>query len=130
MKFLDRIKFKWLIRKNFSKWSDANGRKIIELIDKKNKEIEVVRRENFPGEGQAYRYFHDNGNVRAEGFYYALGYDKKGQIQDEKFQGKNIEYHENGQPKDVFFYEDGIPTGEYYSYDHEGVLIFSQPAET
>ena len=48
---------------------------------------------------------------------------------DEKFQGKNVEYHENGQAKDVFFYKDGIPTGEYYSYDLEGVLILSQPAK-
>ena len=129
MKFLDRIKLNWLTRKNSSKWTDSDKRKITELIDKRNKEIEVVRWEVFPGEGQSYRYYHDNGNVRAEGFYYALGYDKKDQLQDEKFQGKNVEYHENGQAKDVFFYKDGIATGEYYSYDPEGNLIFSQPAE-
>jgi hypothetical protein len=114
MRFLDRIKLKWLTRKNSSEWTDSEKRKITEIIDKRNKEIEVVRWESFPGEGQPYRYYHDNGNLRAEGFYNSLGYDKNDQLQDEKFQGKNVEYHENGQVKDVFFYNDGIPTGEYY----------------
>jgi len=113
-------------KKHSSSWSDEEKRKIFEAVDAHNKEIEVVREEVFPGEGEPYRYFYENGNVRAEGFYYALAYDKKNQLQDEKFQGKNIEYHENGQIKDIFFYKDGIPTGEYYKYDNEGNLIFSQ----
>lgn len=113
-----------------SKWNDEDKRKIIEEINAHNKEIEVVREEVFSGEGKPYLYFHTNSNVRAEGFYYALGYDKRDQVQNEKFQGKNVEYHENGQIKDVFYYKDGIPTGEYYSYDNEGNLIFSQPADT
>ena len=111
-----------------SKWNEEDKRKIIEAVDRHNKEIEVIRKEVFPGEGQPYRYYYDNGNVRAEGFYYSLGYDKTDQLQDEKFQGKNVEYHENGQIKDVFFYKDGNPTGEYYSYDTEGNLILGQPS--
>jgi len=114
--------------KHSSKWSDEDKRKIIEKINVHNKEIEVVREEVFSGEGKQYRYFHENNNVRAEGFYYSLGYDKRDQVQNEKFQGKNVEYHENGQIKDICYYKDGIPTGEYYSYDHEGNLIFSQLA--
>lgn len=115
-------------RKHSSNWSDDDKRNIIEAIDAHNKKIEVVRDEVFPGEGKPYRYYYDNGSKRAEGFYYALGYDKDGKSQDEKFQGKNVEYHENGQIKDVFFYKDGISTGEYYSYDIAGNLIFSQPS--
>ena len=115
-------------KKHSSNWSDEEKRKIFEAVDAHNKKIEVAREEVFQGEGKSYRYFYENGNVRAEGFYYALGYDKKNQLQEEKFQGKNIEYHENGNIKDIFFYKDGIPTGEYYKYDNDGNLIFSQPA--
>jgi antitoxin component YwqK of YwqJK toxin-antitoxin module len=129
MRFLDRIKLRWLTRKHSSTWTDSDKRKITELINKSNKEIEVVRWETFPGTGKPYRHYHSNGAIRAEGFYYALGYDKKGRVKDEKFQGKNVDYHENGQVKDEFFYKDGIPTGEYYSYDIEGKLIFNQPPE-
>jgi antitoxin component YwqK of YwqJK toxin-antitoxin module len=116
--------------KQSSNWKDEDKRKIIEKINAHNKEIEVVREEVFSGEGKPYRYFHPNNNVRAEGFYYALGYDKRDQVKNEKFQGKNVEYHENGQIKDIFYYKDGIATGEYYSYDHEGSLIFSQPVDS
>ena len=114
-------------KKHSSKWTDEEKRQIIETIDARNKEIEVVRTEVFPEKGQPYCYYYDNGKVRAEGFYYSKGYDKKGVFQDEMFQGKNIEYHENGQISDVFYYKDGISTGEYYSYDTDGNLIFSQP---
>ena len=118
-------------RKNKNKYSSGfskeEGLKIYEQIEKHNKEIEVVREDVFPGEGKPYCYYYDNGNIRAQGFYYALGYDKKDQLQDEKFQGRNVEYHENGQIKDVFFYKDGIFTGEYYSYDADGNLNYSQP---
>jgi len=115
--------------KHSSKWSDQDKRKIIEKINARNKEIEVVREEVFLEEGKPYSYFHPNSNLRAQGFYYALGYDKRGNVKNEKFQGKNIEYYENGQIKDIFYYKDGVPTGEYYSYDDKGNVIFSQAAD-
>jgi antitoxin component YwqK of YwqJK toxin-antitoxin module len=86
-----------------------------------------VHEEIFEGDGKPYCYYYDNGKIRAEGFYFALGYDKNGKLQDEKFQGKNIEYHENGNIKDIFFFKDGLSTGEYYSYDENGLLQLSLP---
>ena len=53
-------------------------------------------------------------------FYYYLGYDKRGEIVDEKYQEKNIEYFENGIIKEIIFYKDGVPTGENYFFDING----------
>ena len=128
MRLFDRFRLMLLTRKNSSKWSEKDKRKIIELIDARNKNIEVVREEVFKGEGKGYRHYYDNGNIRNEGYYYLLGYDKKGVVRDEKFQGRNIEYYDSGQIKEITFYIDGIPTGEYYNYDINGNLIFSQSA--
>ena len=52
---------------------------------------------------------------------------KVNQLPNDIKTGTAFEYYENGKAKDIFFYKDGIPTGEYYSYDHEGNLVFSQP---
>ena len=128
MKLFDRLKLIFLTRKHSSKWSEQDKRKIIEIIERRNKELNVVREEVFDGTGQAYQYYYDNGNIRCEGYYYSLGFDKKGRVQDEKFQGKNVEYFNNGQIKEITFYIDGVPTGEYYSYDNNGNLQFSQSA--
>ena len=127
MNLFDRIRLMLLTRKHSSKWTEKDKRKITELIEARNKKIAVVREEVFEGECQAYCYYHDNGKIRDEGHYYSLGYDKKGVLQDEKFQGRNIEYYDNGQIKEITFYVDGVPTGEYYSYDINGNLNFSQP---
>jgi antitoxin component YwqK of YwqJK toxin-antitoxin module len=120
----------FLTRKHSSKWSEKNKSRIIELIEAKNKKVEVVREEVFVGEGQAYHYYYDNGKIRCEGYYYSLGFDKKDRVQDEKLQGRNVEYYNNGQIKEISYYIDGVPTGEYYSYDINGNLIFSQPADS
>ena len=128
MRLFDRFRLMLLTRKHSSKWSEKDKRKIIELIDARNKKIEVVREQIFEGEGQVYCFYYDNGNIHYEGHYYSLGYDKRGILQDEKFQGRNVEYYENGKIKEVTFYKDGAPTGEYYSYDIQGNLKFSQPA--
>lgn len=110
-----------------STWTGEDKEKISAWIDSRNKKFEVVRQEVFEGDGKSYRYFDKNGNLYAEGFYFALGYDKKGEIQDEKFQGKNIEYYPSGKIKEITFYKDGVLTGEYY-YDEDGNLTFSQIA--
>jgi antitoxin component YwqK of YwqJK toxin-antitoxin module len=128
MNLFYRLRVFFLTRKHSSKWNEKDKRKIIDLIEANNKKLEVVREEVFEGPGQAYRYYFDDGKIRCEGYYYSLGYDKKGRVQDEKFQGKNIEYYSNGQIKEIDFYLDGVPTGEYYSYDSNGNLLFSQSA--
>ena len=54
MKLYDRLKLLFLTRRHSSKWSEKNKSRIIELIEAKNKKIEVVREEVFEGEGWAY----------------------------------------------------------------------------
>ncbi len=100
--------------------NSAEAKRLLEQIEKHNKELETVTEEYFDGEGKPYQYLFKDGTIRAEGFYYYLGYDKRGEIVDEKFQGKNIEYFENGLIKEIVFYKDGIPTGENYFYDING----------
>lgn len=92
----------------------------MEHIEQHNASLKVVRGEFFEGAGKEYKYYFDNNKVRAEGHYYYLGYDKKGNIVDEKFQGKNIEYHDNGNVKEIVIYKDGIHTGEYKYFDRNG----------
>ena len=129
MKLFYRFRVFLLLRKHSSKWTDADKRKISDFIDARNKQFQVVREEIFDGQGKPYSYYYDDGKIRCEGYYYSLGYDKKGRIQDEKLQGRNVEYYSNGQIKEIEYYKDGIPTGEYYSYDSNGNLVFSQSAD-
>ncbi len=112
------------------KYSDSTNfkdseecKKLLEHIERHNEKLKVVREEFFKGEGKEYKYYFDNNKIRAEGYYYYLGYDKQGEIVDEKFQGKNIEYYENGNVKEILFYKDGILTGEHYYYDIDGNLL-------
>jgi antitoxin component YwqK of YwqJK toxin-antitoxin module len=100
--------------------NSTEAKRLIEQIDKHNKELETVTEEYFDGEGKPYQYLFKDGTKRAEGFYYYLGYDKRGEIVDEKYQGKNIEYFENGVIKEIVFYKDGVPTGENYIFDING----------
>jgi hypothetical protein len=100
--------------------NSAEAKQLIEQIEKHNKELETITEEYFDGEGKPYQYFYKDGAKRAEGFYYYLGYDKRGEIVDEKFQGKNIEYYTNGLVKEIVFYKDGVPTDEYYFFDKNG----------
>src|SRR5687767_6434951 len=109
MRLFDRMKLWWLTRKHSSKWSKEDKKKISDIIDRSNEEIEVVREEIFEGGGKPYRYFYDNGSIRSEGYYYSVGYDKTGSLQDEKFQGRNVDYYENGQIQEITFYINGIP---------------------
>lgn len=89
--------------------NSSEAQQLLERIDKRNKELAVVAEEYFEGPGKPYRYLHADGTVRAEGFYYYLGYDKRGEIVEEKFQGRNVEYFEDGSVREVLFYKDGIP---------------------
>jgi antitoxin component YwqK of YwqJK toxin-antitoxin module len=75
---------------------------------------------NFEGEGKPYKYLHANGLTRATGFYYYWGYKKVGKMVDEKYQGKNAEYYENGNVKEIVVYKDGQPTDENFFFDIEG----------
>lgn len=86
----------------------AEAKQLLERIDEHNKDLEVVSEEYFEGPGKPYRYLYANGTVRAEGFYYYLGYDKRGEIVEEKFQGRNVEYFEDGSIKEVLLYKDGV----------------------
>ena len=111
------------------KTSDSNDfknseecKRLLEDIEKHNEKLKVSRKEFFEGKGKEYKYYFENGNIRAEGYYYFLGYDKNGEIVDEKFQGKNIGYYENGNIEEIVYYKDGVPTGEYYYYDINGNL--------
>ena len=100
--------------------NSAEAKRLLEQIEKHNKELETVTEEYFDAEGKPYQYLFKDGTKRAEGFYYYLGYDKRGEIVDEKYQGKNIEYFENGVIKEIVFYKDGVPTGENYFFDING----------
>ena len=95
---------------------------LLSQIELHNKELKVVRKEYFGDQGKTFKYYYPDSQVRSEGNYYYLGYDKRGVIVDEKFQGKNIEYYENGQVKEIVYYKDGVPTGEFYYYDENGNL--------
>jgi antitoxin component YwqK of YwqJK toxin-antitoxin module len=108
--------------KHSYQWTESEKQAIIAQIEEHNKATEPIRYETFKGDGKPYKYYFDSGIVRAQGYFYQLGYDMSGVIQDEKFQGKNIDFYESGQIKEVTFYRDGVPTGEYYSYNPDGTL--------
>ena len=92
-------------------------------IEHHNESLKVVREEFFNGEGKEYKYYFDCDKIRASGYYFYLGYDKNGKIVEERFQGKNIEYYESGNVKEIVIYKDGLPTGERYYYDNSGNLL-------
>ena len=114
-------------KKNLDNSSDFKNseecKSLLAHIEQHNKDLEVVKEEYFDGEGKEYKYYFNETQVRAQGYYYYLGYDKKGNVVDEKFQGKNVEYYENGQIKEIVYYKDGRTTGEYYYYDKNGNLL-------
>jgi antitoxin component YwqK of YwqJK toxin-antitoxin module len=95
-------------------------KKILEQIERHNENLKVVHEVFFEEDGKSYKYYFDNTQIRAEGHYYSLGYDKNGIVVDEKFQGKNIQYYDNGNISQIVFYKDGIPTGEFYYFDAKG----------
>ena len=100
--------------------NSAEAKRLLEQIENHNKELETVTEKYFDGEGKSYQYLYEDGTKRSEGFYYYLGYDKRGEIVNEKFQGKNVEYFENGLIKEIIFYKDGIPIDENYFFDING----------
>jgi len=98
------------------------AKRLLAQIEKHNKDLEIIKEEYFDGIGKPYSYFYKDNKLKAEGFYYYLGYDKRGEIVDEKFQGKNVEYYENGQIKEIVYYKDGFETDEASYFDKDGNL--------
>lgn len=98
-------------------------KKMIEEINKRNEDapFATFQEEIFPNEGKSYVYHHHNGNVMLEGHYYSLSYNSAGQIVDEKFQGVQKEYYENGTIMEELTYKDGVMTSANY-YDENGEL--------
>ena len=98
-------------------------------MDKSNDPYSVFQEDIFEGEGKPYIYHHSNVNVMLDGHYYSLAYNSAGQVRDEKFQGIQREYHENGNIKEEITYKDGVVIGLVNHYDENGTLTESLPAE-
>ena len=107
----------------------TDARELLSKSDEQNEPFATFQEDIFENEGKHYVYYHNNGNVMYEGHYYSLSYNSAGQIVDEKFQGVQREYYENGNIMEEISYKDGVAVGMINYYDENGNLTESLPAD-
>ena len=93
---------------------------MIEQIDRHNKELETVTEEYFDGQENLTNIYMMTEKTEQKVFTITWVMTNEVKLWTRNYQGKNIEYFENGIIKEIIFYKDGVPTGENYFFDING----------